>query len=49
MKYVLILGSGKVMVFTVKAVAELYNQIYGGTLVSTIACQVNIDRLSETV
>ena len=33
MKFVLILGSGKVMVFSVQACAELYQQIYGGTLV----------------
>lgn len=33
MKYVLILGTGKIMVFNVLACAELYNRIYGGTLV----------------
>jgi hypothetical protein len=33
MKFVAILKSGKVMVFNVKACAELYVQIYGGVLV----------------
>ena len=33
MKYILIMKTGKVMTFYVKAVAELYLTIYGGTLV----------------
>ena len=49
MKTVLILPTGKVMVFTVRACAELYQQIHGGTLVRTIPCEVNIERLKETV
>jgi hypothetical protein len=34
MKYTLILKTGQVMVFTVKACADLYQTIYGGTLVT---------------
>ena len=49
MKYTLILSTGKVMVFNVKACAELYKNIYGGTLVSTIDCEVNIQRIKESV
>ena len=49
MKYTLILSSGKVMVFNVKACAELYKTIYGGTLVATIPCEVNIARIKESV
>ena len=49
MKYTLILSTGKVMVFNVKACAELYRNIYGGTLVSTIDCEVNIQRIKESV
>lgn len=49
MKYVLILKTGKVMVFTVKAVAELYRDInLGSTLVSTVGCQENIARICES-
>ncbi len=33
MKFVAILKSGKVMVFSVKACADLYVQIYGGMVV----------------
>jgi hypothetical protein len=35
MTYTLITKSGKVLVFTVKACAELYQQAYGGVLLST--------------
>jgi hypothetical protein len=48
MAYVLILKSGKVMVFSVKAVAELYRSNNGGTLVSTYPCEANIKRITET-
>ena len=34
MKYVLILKSGKVMTFFVKAVAETYQVAFGGTLIT---------------
>jgi hypothetical protein len=36
MRYILILKTGKVMVFSVEACAKLYETIYGGTLVSEI-------------
>lgn len=50
MKYVLILKTGKVMVFTVKAVAELYRDINSGsTLVSTFPTADNIARVKESV
>lgn len=49
MKYTLILNTGKVMVFNVKQCAELYQTIYGGTLVATIPCEVNIERIKESV
>jgi hypothetical protein len=32
MKYTLITKTGKVLVFTVKAAGEIYQQAYGGTL-----------------
>jgi hypothetical protein len=34
MKYVLITKTGRVMCFYVKAVAETYQQAYGGTVIS---------------
>lgn len=49
MKYTLILSTGKIMVFNVKACAELYQSIYGGTLVATIPCEVNFQRIKESV
>jgi hypothetical protein len=42
MSYVLILKTGKVMVFSVKSVAELYLLNYGGTLVSKSLNEVNV-------
>jgi hypothetical protein len=36
MKYILILKTGRVMAFNVLACAELYTQIYGGTLITSI-------------
>lgn len=47
MKYVLILSTGKLMVFSIKACAELYHSAYGGTLVATIGCEANFERLKE--
>jgi hypothetical protein len=48
MKYVLILKTGKVMVFSVKAVAELYrNNNDGSTLVATFPTEENIARIKE--
>lgn len=49
MVYVLIGKTGKVMVFSVKACAELYRSINGGTLVSTIDNAANIQRIKESV
>jgi hypothetical protein len=49
MIYVLIGKTGKVMVFSVKACAELYRDINGGTLVSTINNPANIQRIVESV
>lgn len=47
MRPILILPNGKVMVFFVRSVAELYRTIHGGTIVNTIPCQVNLERLTE--
>jgi hypothetical protein len=47
MRPILILPNGTVMVFHVRAVAELYRTIHGGTIVNTIPCQVNLERLTE--
>jgi hypothetical protein len=49
MKYVLILSTGKLIVFSIKACAELYRDAYGGTLVATIGCEANYARLKEVV
>lgn len=50
MKYVLITKTGKVMVFSVKACAQLYRDINGGTLVSTVApTAASIERIKESV
>ena len=48
MRYVLILKNGKVMVFSVKAVAELYRDNTGGTLVSTFDTPENVKRIAES-
>lgn len=48
MAHVLILKSGKVMVFSVKSVADLYRINSGGTLVSTFNTQANIQRIKDT-
>lgn len=34
MKYTLVTGKGKVYTFFLKAVAEMYQQAYGGTLIT---------------
>jgi hypothetical protein len=42
MKYVLITKTGKVLVFTVKAAAEIFQQAYGGTIINEqeeLVCQ----------
>jgi len=48
MAHVLILKSGKVMVFSVKEVADLYKLNTGGTLVSTFRTDANIQRIKDT-
>lgn len=49
MRPILILPNGTVMVFHIRAVADLYQAIHGGTIVNTIPCKVNLDRLTDTV
>lgn len=49
MRPILILPNGKIMVFHVRAVADLYQTIHGGTIVNTIPCEANLERLSEMV
>ena len=49
MKYTLITKTGKVMVFNLKQCAEIFQSAYGGTLVATIPCEVNINRIKESV
>ena len=45
MKYTLIMSNGKIMQFYVKAVAELYQSINGGVVVT----QQVLDQAKETV
>ena len=49
MVYVLISKTGKVMVFNVKACAELYQVLNGGIVVSTFNTAVNIERIKDSV
>ena len=49
MRPILILPNGTVMVFHIRAVADLYQSIHGGTIVNTIPVPVNLERLTETV
>ena len=49
MRYVLIMKSGKVMVFNVKACAEIFQQANGGTLVATFPIEENINRESLSI
>lgn len=50
MKYVLILKTGKVMVFTVKSAAQLYRDInLGSTLVCTFNTPDNLTRIKESL
>ena len=49
MKYILILKSGKVMIFSVKECAKMYESIYGGFLVSTIDNEENVKRILQNV
>jgi hypothetical protein len=49
MRPILILPNGTIMVFHVRAVADLYQTIHGGTIVNTLVCEANLDRLKEMV
>ena len=49
MKYILITKLGTVMIFNVKACAELYRTINGGTIVATFPTAENIQRIKESV
>ena len=46
MKYTLITATGKLYTFFVLAVAETYQQAYGGTIVTD---QVLVDQTAQTV
>jgi hypothetical protein len=46
MKYTLITSKGKVYTFYVKAVAETYQQAYGGTIVTKA---VLVDKVAQNV
>jgi len=43
MRYTLITKLGKVMVFRIKAVAENYQLIYGGTIIDQTALQMEME------
>ena len=49
MKYILITKIGTVMIFNVKACAELYRGVHGGTIVATFPTEDNIKRIKESV
>jgi len=49
MKYVLITKNGKIMQFYIKAVAETYRSIHGGTIVATFPTAGNIQRIKESI
>lgn len=49
MKYILITKNGTVMQFYIKAVAELYQTINGGTIVGTLPTEETIQRVKESV
>jgi hypothetical protein len=42
MKYTLILKTGKVLTFNVKALATVYQQAYGGVLVDEKICDIRV-------
>lgn len=48
MKYILITKLGKIMIFNVKACAELYQVIDGGIIVQSAESEVNA-KIAETV
>ena len=49
MRYVLITKNGTIMQFHIKAVAETYRTIHGGTIVATFPTEDNIQRIKECV
>ena len=54
MKYTLITGNGKVLVFNVKACAESFQMAYGGTLItdqlySSVYAELLVDNKPESV
>lgn len=49
MRPILILPNGKIMVFHIRAVADLYQSIHGGTIVNTFPTEVNLQRLTESL
>lgn len=48
MKYILITKNGTVMQFYIKAVAELYQTINGGTIVGTLPTEETIQCVKES-
>ena len=46
MKYTLITAKGKVYTFFVQALAETYQQAYGGTIVTN---DILVDKIAQTV
>jgi hypothetical protein len=46
MRYVWIGRNGGIQVFSVEAVARLWEQAYGGKVVRTFAVEVNLERLA---
>jgi hypothetical protein len=46
MKYTLITAKGKVYTFFVQALAETYQQAYGGTIVTN---DILVDKIDQTV
>lgn len=42
MKYTLITSNGKVMLFYIRGVAEIYNTLYGGVIISTDLSEKNM-------
>ena len=49
MNYILITKSGRIMQFYIKATADLYQTLNGGTVVATFPTEENIERIRESV
>jgi hypothetical protein len=47
MKFTLITGNGKVFTFFIKAVAETYQQAYGGTIITNEILTKEIENVSN--